>query len=142
MKPYLIGDSAYPSQPYLFKNYMPTNPVFCDQKRFDASINTDRVVIEHAFSALKNRWRILKSFGNNVDKCATMTIACCVLHNYCELYGERLPGPEILEQAVDPFVGRHRGAQCLPNDGNGAKLARKSMKRALYGAWLASNSST
>ena len=84
MKPYLIGDSAYPSRPYLLKNYKPTNPAFRDQKRFDASINTGRVVIEHAFGALKNRWRILKSFGGNVDKCTTMTIAYCVLHNYCE----------------------------------------------------------
>ena len=124
------------------KNYKPANPIFRDQKRFDVSINTGRVVIEHAFSALKNRWRILKSFGGNADKCATVTIACCDLHNYCELHGERLPVPEILGQAADPFADRHRGAQHLPNDGDGAKLARKSMRRALYGAWLASNPNT
>ena len=54
VKPYLIGDSTYPSRPYLLKNYKPTNPAFRDQKRLDASINTGRVVIEHAFSTLKN----------------------------------------------------------------------------------------
>ena len=54
MKPYLIGNSAYPSCPYLLKNYKPTNPVFRDQKRIDASINMGKVVIEHAFGALKN----------------------------------------------------------------------------------------
>ena len=79
VKPYLIGDSAYPSRPYLLKNFKPTNHAFRDEKKFDASINMGRVVIEHAFSALKNRWRILKSFGGNVDKCATVTIAYCVL---------------------------------------------------------------
>ena len=63
-----------------------------------------------------------------------MTIACCVLHNYCELHGERLPLPEILRQAADPFAGRHRGAQHLPNDGDGAKLAGECMMRALYAA--------
>ena len=71
-----------------------------------------------------------------------MIIACCVLHNYCELHGERLPVPEILRQAANPFAGRHRGAQRLPNDGDGGKLAGESMRRALYGAWLASNPST
>ena len=54
VKPYLIGDSTYPSRPYLLKNYKPANPAFRDQKRFDASINTGRVVIEHVFSVLKN----------------------------------------------------------------------------------------
>ena len=69
MKPYLIGDSAYPNRPYLLKNYKPTNPAFRDQKRFDASINTGKIVIKHAFGTLKSRWRILKSFGGNVDNC-------------------------------------------------------------------------
>ena len=142
MKPYLIEDSTYPNRPYLLKNYKPTNPAFHDQKRFDAFINTGRVVIEHAFGALKNRWRILKSFGGNDDKCATLTIVCCVLYNYCELHGERLPVPEILGQAADPFAGRRRGAQHLPNNGDGAKLTGESMRRALYGAWLISNPST
>ena len=67
-----------------------------------------KVVIGHAFGALKNRWRILKSFGGKVDKCATMTIACCILHNYCELHGEKLPIPEILGQTADPFASRHQ----------------------------------
>ena len=142
VKPYLIGDSAYLSQPYLLKNYKPRNPAFRDQKRFDASINTGKVVIEHAFSALKNRWRILKSFGGNVNKCTTETIVCCILHNYCELHGERLLVPKILGHTADPFACRYQGAQRLPNDGDGAKLAKESMRRALYGAWLASNPST
>ena len=70
-----------------------------------------------------------------------MTIVCCVLHNYCKLHGERLLIPEILGHATDPFAGRHQRAELLPNDGNGAKLARERMRRALSGAWLASNPS-
>ena len=70
-----------------------------------------------------------------------MTIAYCVLHNYCKLHGERLLVLEILRQVADPFAGRHRGAQHLPNDGDGAKLIGENMRMALYGAWLASNPS-
>ena len=54
MKPYLIEDSAYPSQPYLLKNYKLANPAFHDEKRFDAYINMCKVIIEHAIGALKN----------------------------------------------------------------------------------------
>jgi len=142
VKPYLIGDSTYPSHPYLLKNYKPVNPIFRDQKRFDASINAGKVVIEYAFDALKNRCRILKSFGGDVDKCATVTIACCMLHNYCELHGERLLVPELIREVANPFAGMYRGVQCLPNNGDGVKLVGERIWRTLYGVWLASNPST
>ena len=59
--------------------------VFCGFSRFDSSVNTGRVVIEQVFGSLKNRWRILKGFNISVEKAALVTLACCVLHNYCEV---------------------------------------------------------
>jgi hypothetical protein len=44
-------------------------------------------MIENAFGSLKNRWQILKHFKSRVDKALPITIACCVLHNYCEMWG-------------------------------------------------------
>ncbi len=60
IRPYLLGDAAYPSRPYLLKNFKPSvnDPRFLDKRRFDESLNSGRVVIEKAFGALKNRWRI------------------------------------------------------------------------------------
>ena len=52
---------------------------------FDSSVNSGKVVIEQAFGALKNRWHILKGFNMSVDKPALITLAYCVLHNYCEI---------------------------------------------------------
>jgi hypothetical protein len=75
---------------------------------FDKSVNSGRVVIEHAFGALKNRWRILKNFNMSMDKAATVTFACCILHNFCEIYGERVSLHEDVAHRPDPFVGVRR----------------------------------
>ena len=41
VRPYLLGDSVYPSQPYLLKNFKPsiTDPNFGDKRRFDECVN-------------------------------------------------------------------------------------------------------
>ena len=93
---YLLGDSAYPSCPYMLKNFKSsiTNPNFSDKRRFDECVNVERVVIENAFEALKNRWRILKNFNMDINKAAIVTLACCVLHNFCEIYAEQVSLPK------------------------------------------------
>jgi hypothetical protein len=93
IRPYLLGDAAYPSRLYLLKNFKPSinDPRFKDKKKFDESLNSGRVVIEQDFGALKNRWRILKNLNMDVDRAVTITLACCVLHNYYEIFSERVP---------------------------------------------------
>ena len=71
---------------------------------FDSSISSDRVVIEQAFGALKNRWHILKGFNMSIDKAALVTLAYCVLHNYCEINRHRVPIPADVRLQRDPYV--------------------------------------
>ena len=99
VRPYYLGDSAYPSCSYLLKDFKLsiTDPNFDDKRRFDEFVNARRVVIENAFGALKNRRRILKNFNIEVNKAAIVTLACCVLYNFCEIYFERVP---LLEDVV------------------------------------------
>ena len=57
VRPYLLGDSVYPSRLYLLKNFKPsiTDLNFGEKRRFDECVNAGRIVIENAFGALKNR---------------------------------------------------------------------------------------
>ena len=109
IEPYLIGDTAYPSRPYMLKNYKPANPAMVDKMRFDSTVNGGRVVIEQAFGSLKNRWRILKAFNMSVEKAAVVTLACCVLHNFCEMQHERVPVLADHRLRNDPHVGFYAG---------------------------------
>ena len=56
-----------------------------------------------------------------VNKAATL--ACCVLHNFCEIYFERVPLPKDLDQRRDQFLGVRRGAMRLPTDGRAGNIA-------------------
>ena len=107
----------------MLKNFKPTNLAFHDMKRFDSSINSSRVVIEHVFGALKNQWRILKSFSLNVDKCANVKVTCFVLHNFNKLHWVGQLPQKWLEHLDDPFVGMHCRPQVMPNYENGGKIA-------------------
>jgi hypothetical protein len=140
VRPYLLGDSAYPSRPYLLKFFKAstTDLRFNDKIIFDESVNSGRVIIEHVFGALKNRWKILKNFNMSMDRAATVTFACCVLHNFCEIYGERVPLPENVAQRADPFVGVHRGGMRLSGDGRAWKVAGEQMKASIF-EWVARN---
>ena len=45
----------------------------------------------------------------SVEKAALVTLACCVLHNYCEVQRQRVPMPADIRLQHDPFVGFHVG---------------------------------
>ena len=91
-------------------------------------MNSGRVVNEHAFRALKKRWRILKHFNMNMDKVTTLTLAYCVFHNFYEIYAERDPLPEDVALRTETFVGVRRDGMRLSSDGRVGKLAGKQME--------------
>jgi hypothetical protein len=113
----------------MLKNYKLANPAMVDKIRFDSAFNGGRVVIEQVFGSLKNRWRILKAFNMSVEKVVVVTLACCVLHNYCEMCHER-----------DPYIGFHAGRIRLPGEGEAAKIVGEEMRDILFASWLERNS--
>lgn len=53
--------------------------------------------MEHAIGLLKGRWRILQNLNVGLNHAPQTIVACCVLHNICQIAGE----PE-LELYKDP----------------------------------------
>lgn len=83
----ILGDSAYPSLPWLIKAYHEHPNMSAAQKNFNYLQSRSRMVVENAFGRLKGRWRILlKRNDCHVSSVINMVATCVVLHNICELF--------------------------------------------------------
>ena len=89
IRPYLVGDAAYPLSTRLMKPFPYSKNMDANQEIFNLALSQARVTIERAFGVLKGRWRILlgkvclePSFA------ADVVIACSVLHNICQKWNE------------------------------------------------------
>ena len=85
IKPYLVGDSAYPLASWLQKPF-PEATRDPEEIAFNRALSAARVAVECAFGMLKNRWRILrKRLDSRISFAKKTAIACAVLHNFCLL---------------------------------------------------------
>lgn len=95
---FILGDSAYPNKSWLlvpFKHYR-SNPLTEAQKLYNLLLAKARVIIEHAFGRLKQRWRLLRYMDMGDFKLMHKLIICAViLHNYCERRNDCLSEREI-----------------------------------------------
>lgn len=84
--PLIIGDGAYPIQPWLMKPFpAPSNP---EQVFFNKSLSRARNCVEKAFGHLKNRWGCLAGrLTVKEENFITVTAACFILHNVCVTRG-------------------------------------------------------
>ena len=75
----------------------------------------------------------------SVDKAVLVILACCVLHNYCEVHRQRVPVPADERLQRDPHVGFHVGWMQLPCEDLPAKVAGEAMREVLFSLWLERN---
>ena len=88
----VLGDPAYPLLQWLMKPYPDNERTTEPQKRFNYMLSRNRMVIENAFGRLKGRWRRLqKRVDFDVKDVPALILACCTLHNICEMQGDLFP---------------------------------------------------
>lgn len=86
---FLVGDSTYPLSTWLMKPF-PYNTILSNaQKTFNKTLSRARIVSENAFGRLKARWRrLLKQNDMSISNIPNIIMACCILHNMCEIHGD------------------------------------------------------
>ncbi len=131
IKPYLLGDACYASWNYLLHNFKPVDGNL-DKIMLDWQMNVSKVNNDNVSRILKNSWMILHCINAHVYWAFGIVVACCVLHNYCQLM--ELPSPPIGCQE-NPFCCA-RGQVPLLHKGQVASQHGGAMHVALFTNWM------
>ena len=86
---FLVGDSAYPLSTWLMKLFPHNTALSTAQRKFNYRLSRARIVSQNAFGCLKARWRRLQKQNDMaINNIPNVIIACCILHNVCEIHGD------------------------------------------------------
>ncbi|KAK7321571.1 hypothetical protein VNO77_32355 [Canavalia gladiata] len=97
---WIVGSSGYPLMDWVLVPYTQQNLTWT-QHAFNEKIGEVQKVAKDAFARLKGRWCCLqKRTEVKLQDLPVVLGACCVLHNICELKGEKLD-PELKIDLVD-----------------------------------------
>lgn len=95
------------------------------QRRFNYALSRSRIVIEHAFRLLKGRWRrLLLIWKRDITEATDIILACCVLHNFCYLNGDK-----VIDEVADPLMARGREQHARYNNESEAEKRKGKNKR-------------
>ena len=95
---------------WLMKPFAHNTQLTSSEKIFNYKLSRARIVVENAFGRLKARWRrLLKRNDMSLSNIPTVVAACCILHNVCEVHGERFNDQwlEPLSELPQPPTASH-----------------------------------
>lgn len=85
----LLGDEGYPLHNWLIKSYPASPQLTPPQLHFNSRLGSCRAVMDHAFRRLRARWQCThRRSESHLELVPMMALACCVLHNVCEMHGD------------------------------------------------------
>ncbi|KAK7319837.1 hypothetical protein RJT34_04565 [Clitoria ternatea] len=96
VRPYVVGDWCFPLLPFLLTPFSPSGMGTPAQNLFDGMLMKGRSVVVEAIALLKGRWKILQDLNVGIHHAPQTIVACCVLHNLCQIARE--PEPEIWKE--------------------------------------------
>ncbi|XP_050364687.1 protein ALP1-like [Argentina anserina] len=93
VRPYVVGDWCYPLLSFLLTPFSPNGMGTPAQNLFDGMLMKGRSVVVEAIGLLKGRWKILQDLNVGINHVPQTIVACCVLHNLCQIAREPEPEP-------------------------------------------------
>lgn len=85
----MLGDAGYPLRSWLLKCYAENPQITGSQQTFNRRLLRAHSVLDNAFLRLRARWQCLHKRNDcGLDVIPTMVLACCILHNMCEVHGD------------------------------------------------------
>ena len=127
----MLGDGAYSLLPWLIKPYNFGPALTHSEKLFNKKLSSARVTVERAFGILKARWRcLLKRLDNCIENVSAVVIACCVLHNICQMNRDDYLDQDGMLEAILAHERERRDRRRQNNDRiRNAEAIRLSLKR-------------
>lgn len=102
VRPYIVGDWCYPLLSFLltpFNGNGRGSGITPAQKEFNAALMNGRSAVVEALGLLKGRWKILQNLDVGINHAPQTIVACCVLHNLCQIARE--PEPDQIYREPD-----------------------------------------
>jgi hypothetical protein len=98
---YLVGDDAFALKPTMMKP-LPLRSMTLEQRIFNYRLSRARRVVENVFGILANRFRcLLTTLQQGPERAATITMACCVLHNLLRIRNPSGTDPRQVQDELD-----------------------------------------
>ena len=117
---FLVGDDAFPLQPWLLKPY-PVRLLNRPQRIFNYRLSRARRIVENGFGILANRWRcMLTTMHQEPQNATTIVKACITLHNVIRKRQPQMDANEVDRVGVegDIIPGRWRQGMQLHDNRN------------------------